>query len=265
MFADPQHYPWTIAFNPSNRTEGHVFAKHVLSTRPGAKIAVLYQNDDLGKDYLNGVKDGLGSSHTPMLVKEASYEVSEPTVHSQVITLQGSGADILIICANPKAASQALRKAYDLGWAPERYLGSTGSSITSVLRPAGVEKSKGVITNYWRKDPADPRWADASDYREWAAFIDKYMTPADLTDGFAVFGFASAALMTYVLKHCGDDLSRDNIMRQVTSLKDYVGPMGLPGAKVNTSPTDYRVTKQLQLARFNGTSWEWFGDIVTDE
>jgi branched-chain amino acid transport system substrate-binding protein len=265
MFADPRHYPWTIAFNPSNRTEGYVFAKHVLSSKPDAKIAVLYQNDDLGKDYLNGVKDGLGASHAAALVKEASYEVSEPTVDSQVITLQGSGADTLIIGANPKAASQALRKAYDLGWAPERYLGSTGSSITSVLQPAGIDKSKGVITNYWRKDPADSRWANAPDYKEWAAFVDRYMNPADRTDGFAVLGFASAALMTYVLKQCGDDLSRDGIMRQATNLKDYVGPMGLPGAKANTSPTDYRVTKQLQLARFNGVSWEWFGDMLTDE
>jgi branched-chain amino acid transport system substrate-binding protein len=182
-----------------------------------------------------------------------------------VIALQGSGADTLIIGATPKAASQALRKAYDLGWAPERYLGSTGASIASVLKPAGLDKSKGVITPYWRKDPADPRWADAPDYKEWAAFVDKYMTPADLTEGFAVLGFASAALMAYVLKQCGDDLSRDNVMRQATSLKDYVGPMGLPGAKTNTSPTDYRVTKQLQPARFNGASWEWFGDILTDE
>jgi branched-chain amino acid transport system substrate-binding protein len=265
MFADPQHFPWTIAFNPSNRTEGRVFAKHILTTKPDARIAVLYQNDDLGKDYLNGVKDALGASHAAMLVKEASYEVSEPTVDSQVITLQGSEADILIIGANPKAASQALRKTYDLGWAPERYLGSTGSSIASVLKPAGVDKSKGVITNYWRKDPADARWVDAPDYKEWAAFVGKYMTTKDLTDGFAVLGFASAALMTYVLRHCGDDLSRENVMRQAASLKDYVGPMGVPGARANTSPTDYRVTKQLQLARFNGVSWEWFGDILTDE
>lgn len=264
MFADPQHYPWTMAVNPSYRTEGHVFAEYILSTKPDAKIAVLYQNDDLGKDYLNGVKDAL-TGRASMLVKEASYEVSEPTIDSQVITLQGSGADTLIVGANGKAAAQAIRKAYDLGWAPERYLGATANSITSVLKPAGLEKSKGVITNYWAKDPADPRWADAPDYKEWAAFVEKYMTPADLTDSFAVFGFGSVALMTYVLKQCGDDLSRDNIMRQATSLKDYVGPMGLPGAKANTSPTDYRVTKQLQLARFNGASWEWFGDMLTDE
>jgi branched-chain amino acid transport system substrate-binding protein len=239
MFADPQHYPWTIAVNPSYRTEGRVFAKHILSTKPDAKVAVLYQNDDLGKDYLNGVKDGLGASRAAMLVKEASYEVSEPTVDSQVIALQGSGADTLIIAANGKAAAQAIRKAYDLGWAPERYLSSTGNSITSVLKPAGVEKSMGVITNYWGKDPADPRWAEAPDYKEWAAFVGKYMTPADLTDSFAVYAFGAAALMTYVLKQCGDDLSRDGIMRQATNLKDYVGPMGLPGAKANTSPTDY--------------------------
>ena len=265
MFADPHHYPWTIGFNPSYRSEGHAFAKYIVSTKPDAKIAVLYQNDDLGKDYLNGVKDGLGASHAAMLVKEASYEVSEPTVDSQVVSLQGSGANTLIVAANAKAAAQAIRKAYDLDWMPERYLGSTAASITSVLKPAGLEKSKGAITNYWGKDPADPRWADDPDYKEWAAFVATYMTPTDLTDGYAVYAFAAGPLMAYVLKQCGDDLSRETIMRQATSLKDYVGPMGLPGAKANTSPDDYRVTRQLQLARFNGVSWEWFGDMLTDE
>jgi ABC-type branched-subunit amino acid transport system substrate-binding protein len=265
MFADPQHYPWTTPVNPSYRTEARAFAKYILSSKPDAKIAVLYQNDDLGKDYLNGVKDALGDSRAAMLVKEASYEVSEPTVDSQVIALQASGADTLIIAANAKAGAQALRKTYDLGWAPDRYVGSTANSITSVLKPAGLEKSKGVITNFWGKDPADPRWADAPDYKQWAAFVAKYMTPTDLTDGFAVFGFGSAALMAYVLKQCGDDLTRESIMRQATSLKDYVGPMALPGAKANTSPDDYRVTKQLQLAKFNGVSWEWFGDVLADK
>ena len=264
MFSDPQHYPWTIGFNPSYRSEGRVFAKHILGKKPDAKIAVLYQNDDLGRDYLAGVREGLGADHAAMLVKEASYEVSDPTVDSQVVSLQGSGADTLIIGANNKAGAQAIRKVYDLGWMPERYLGSTAASITSVLMPAGIEKSKGVITNYWGKDPADLRWKDAPDYKEWAAFVAKYMTPTELINSNAVYGFAAASLMAYVLKQCGDDLSRENVMRQATNIKDYVGPMGLPGAKVNTSPDDYRVTRQLQLARFNGVSWEWFGEMLTD-
>jgi branched-chain amino acid transport system substrate-binding protein len=264
MFADPQHYPWTMGANPSYRTEGRVFARHILNTKPDAKIGVLYQNDDLGRDYLSGVRDALGTDHAAMLIKQVSYEVSDPTVDSQIITLQGAGVDTLIIAANGKATAQAIRKIYDLDWKPERYLGSTGSSITSVLIPAGIEQSKGVITNYWGKDPADARWKDAPDFKEWAAFVAKYMTPSDLIDGFAVYGYGSAALMTYVLRQCGEDLSRENVMHVATSLKDYVGPMGLPGAKANTSPDDYRLVRQLQLARFNGVSWEWFGDILSD-
>jgi ABC-type branched-subunit amino acid transport system substrate-binding protein len=262
MFADPKHYPWTIGFNPSYRSEGRVFAKYILATRPTAKVGVLYQNDDLGRDYLAGVTEGFGDA--AVIVKTASYEVSDPTVDSQVIQLRGADVDTLIIAANGKASAQAIRKAYDLGWNAERYIGSTGASITGVLKPAGIEKSIGVITNYYGKDPADPRWKEASDVLEWAAFVGKYMTPADFADAFAVYACTSASLMAYVLSQCGDDLSRQNIMRQATTIRDYVGPMGLPGAKINTSPDDYRVNRNFQLARFNGASWQWFGDMLTD-
>jgi len=264
MFADPQHYPWTITYDPIRRSEGRLFAKYIVKTTPDAKIGVLYQNDDLGHDYLAGVREGLGADHATMLVKEVSYELSDPTVDSQVVTLQGAGVDSLIIAATPKAAAQAIRKAYDLGWAPERYLGSPASSITTVLKPAGIEKSKGVITNLWGKDPSDPRWKADPDYKEWAAFVANYMTPAELTEINATYGYKAASLMTYVLKKCGDNLSRENIMRQATNIKDYVGPMALPGAKINISPDDYRVNRQFQLARFNGVIWEWFGDVLTD-
>jgi branched-chain amino acid transport system substrate-binding protein len=263
MFADPEHYPWTMAFNPSYRTEGHVFAKHILATRPDAKIGVLYQNDDLGRDYLDGVREGLGPDHATMIVKEISYEVSEPTVDSQVITLQSAGADTLILAATPKFAAQAIRKAFDIGWTPERYAGSTAASIPA-LKSVGLDKVTGLITNYWGKDPSDPRSADDPEYKEWAAFVAKYMTPADLGNGFAVYGAGAAGLLAQILKQCADDLSRENIMRQAANIKDFQGGMGLPGAKINTSPTDYRVIRQLQLARFNGTSFEWFGDILTD-
>jgi branched-chain amino acid transport system substrate-binding protein len=263
-FADPQRLPWTITFDPNRRSEGRLFAKQIAMTRSEAKIGVLYQNDDLGRDYLAGVRDGLGADHTTMLAKAASYEVSDPTVDSQIITLQGAGVDSLIIAATPKAAALAIRKVYDLGWAPERYLATIASSITAVLKPAGIEKSKGVITNLWAKDPTDPRWKDDPDCREWATFVARYMTPVDLAELNASYGYKVASLMTYVLKRCGDDLSRENIMRQATHIKEYVSPLALPGAKINTSPDDYRVNRQFQLARFNGVNWETFGELLTD-
>jgi branched-chain amino acid transport system substrate-binding protein len=199
-FADPQRLPWTITFDPLRRSEGRLFAEHIVRTKPDAKIGVLYQNDDLGHDYLAGVREGLGADHAAILVKEASYEVSEPTVDSQIITLQGAGVDSLIIAATPKAAAQAIRKSYDLGWAPERYLVSIASSITAVLKPAGIEKSKEMITAAYGKDPSDPRWKDDPDFKEWAAFVARYITPVELTEVIASYGYAVAALMTYVLK-----------------------------------------------------------------
>jgi branched-chain amino acid transport system substrate-binding protein len=198
-----------------------------------------------------------------MLAKAASYEVSDPTVDSQIITLQGAGVDSLIIAATPKAAAQAIRKVYDLGWAPERYLATIAQSIATVLKPAGIEKSMGVITNLWSKDPTDPRWKDDPGCKEWAAFVARYMTPAD-RDLDTAYGYAVASLMTYVLKECGDDLSRGNIMRQATNIKEYVGPFALPGVTINTSRDDYRVNRQFRLARFGGERWEPFGELMTD-
>jgi branched-chain amino acid transport system substrate-binding protein len=262
-FADPPRLPWTITFDPNRRSEGRLFAEHIVRTMPNAKIGVLYQNDDLGRDYLAGVWEGLGADHASMLAKVASYELSDPTVDSQIITLQGAGVDSLIIAATPKAAAQAIRKVYDLGWAPERYLATIAQSITTVLKPAGIEKSMGVITNLWGKDPTDPRWKDDPGCKEWATFVSRYMTPAD-RDLDTAYGYQVAMLMTYVLKRCGDDLSRGNIMRQATNIKEYVGPFALPGAKINTSPDDYRVNRQFRLARFNGEQWEPFGDVMTD-
>jgi branched-chain amino acid transport system substrate-binding protein len=262
-FADPQRLPWTITFDPNRRSEGRLFAEHIVRTMPNAKIGVLYQNDDLGRHYLAGVREGLGADHASMLAKVASYELSDPTVDSQIITLQCTGVDSLIIAATPKAAAQAIRKSYDLGWAPERYLATLVSSVKAVLKPAGIEKSKGVITIRWGRDPTDPRWKDDPDSKEWAAFVARYMTPPEL-DLDTAYGYQVAMLMTYVLKRCGDDLSRGNIMRQATNIKGYVAPFALPGTAINTSPDDYRINRQFQLARFNGERWEPFGDVVTD-
>jgi branched-chain amino acid transport system substrate-binding protein len=261
VFSDPQHFPWTIGYNPNYQTEAHIYAKEILKTKPDGKIAVLYQNDGFGKDYLIGLKAELGD-HAGMIVKEASYETSEPTVDSQVVTLQGSGADIFIIGATPKFAAQAIRKSSDLGWDATRYLSNVSPSIATVLKPAGLEKSKGVITAYYGKDPTDARWKDAPDLKAWQAFCDKYMSQKEFVDANATYAFSAASTMAQVLKQCGNDLSRDNVMKQAASVKDFEPPMVLPGMKINTSPTNFSPIRQMQLAKFDGQSWQLFGDLL---
>jgi branched-chain amino acid transport system substrate-binding protein len=233
-----------------------------LKTKSDAKIGALYQNDGFGKDYLIGLKDGLGPDHDGMVIKEVSYEVSEPTVDSQIVTLQGSGADVFLIAATPKFAAQAIRKAFDIGWTPVRYMTSVSQSIATVMRPAGPEKSKGVITAVYGKDPTDARWKDDPGFKEYAAFIAKYMTPNDLIDANAVYGFGLGATMVQVLKQCGDDLSRESVMKQAANLKDFELPMLLPGIKINTSPDNFSPIRQEALASFNGESWAQFGNIL---
>jgi branched-chain amino acid transport system substrate-binding protein len=261
MFSDPKNFPWTMGWQPNYQTEARIFAKHILKTKPDAKIAALYQNDGFGKDYLIGLKDGLGADHAGMVIKEVSYETSEPTVDSQIVTLQGSGADVFLIAATPKFAAQAIRKAYDIGWTPVRYMTDVSQSIATVMKPAGLEKSKGVITAIYGKDPTDARWKDDPGFKEYAAFIAKYMSPNDLIDSNAVYGFGAAATLIQVLKQCGNDLSRDNVMKQAANLKDLELPMALPGIKINTSPDNYSPIRQEQLALFNGESWEPFGEL----
>jgi branched-chain amino acid transport system substrate-binding protein len=261
-FSDPEHFHWTMGYNPNYQTEARIYAKQILATKPDGKIGVLYQNDSFGKDYLIGLKDGLGADHAGMIVKEASYETSEPTVDSQIVTLQGSGADILLIAATPKFAAQAIRKSYDLGWNAVRYLSNVSPSIATVLKPAGLDKSKGLITAYYGKDPTDARWKDDPGLKEWQAFAAKYLTPTDFIDANATYGFGAAATMIYVLQRCGNDLSRDNILKQAADIKDLELPMLLPGMKINTSPTNYDPIRQMQLASFDGQSWQLFGELL---
>jgi branched-chain amino acid transport system substrate-binding protein len=261
VFADPEHFPWTIGYNPNYQTEAHIYGKDILKTKPDGKIAVLYQNDGFGKDYLIGLKAELGD-HAGMIVKEASYETSEPTVDSQVVTLQGSGADIFIIAASPKFAAQAIRKSFDLGWNATRYLSNVSPSIATVLKPAGLEKSKGLITAYYGKDPTDARWKDSPDLKAWQAFCDKYMSQKEFVDANATYAFSAASTMAQVLKQCGNDLSRDNVMKQAASVKDFEPPMVLPGMRINTSPTNFSPIRQMQLAKFDGQSWQLFGDLL---
>jgi branched-chain amino acid transport system substrate-binding protein len=260
-FADPQHFPWTMGYNPNYQTEAHIYGKEILKTKPDGKIAVLYQNDGFGKDYLIGLKAEL-ADHAGMIVKEASYETSEPTVDSQVVTLQGSGADIFIIAATPKFAAQAIRKSFDLGWNATRYLSNVSPSIATVLKPAGLEKSKGLITAYYGKDPTDARWKDAPDLKAWQAFCDKYMSQKEFIDANATYAFSAASTMAQVLKQCGNDLSRDNVMKQAANVKDFEPPMVLPGMRINTSPTNFSPIRQMQLASFDGQSWQLFGDLL---
>ncbi len=261
-WGDPANFPWTIGFQPSYQIEAHIYAKYILKNKPAAKIAVLFQNDDYGKDYLKGLKDGLGDK-VAMIVAEASYEVSDPTVDSQIVTLKSSGADVMFTIATPKFAAQSIRKVSDIGWQPLHFINNVASSVGSVLTPAGLDKSTGLITALYLKDPLDTQWAKDPGMQHWRDFMNKYMPDANQADFNYVYGYGAAQLMTMVLKACGDDLTRENLMKQATSIKDATLDVTLPGIKYNTGPTDYFLVEQLQLARFDGKRWALFGDVLS--
>ena len=258
---DPTHFPWTMGWQPNYQAEGSIYAKHILETRPNAKIAVLYQNDDYGKDYLKGFKDGLGAK-VSMIIKEASYEVTDPTVDSQMVQLQASGADTFFNITTPKFAAQAIRKAHDSGWKPVQYLNSVSNSIGSVLTPAGVEKAVGAISVQYLKDPQDPEWKNDKGMNEWRAFMAKYYPEGNITDVFNVSGYASVQTLIQVLKQCGDNLTRENVMKQAANLKNFELNVALPGIKINTSPTDFAPLESVQLEKFDGKEWVRFGKIM---
>ena len=260
---DPKNFPWTMGWQPNYQTEGHIYAKYLLTNKPDAKIAILFQNDDYGKDYVKGLKDGLGDKADKMVVKEESYETSDPTVDSQIVSLQASGADAFLNATTPKFAAQAIRKAFDIGWKPLHFLNNVSISVGSVLKPAGLEKSTGVITADYRKDPTDPHWKDDAGYKQWLAFMQKYMPDADLADNDHPYGMMAAMTMAQVLKQCGSDLSRENIMKEAANLKELELPMLLPGIKLNTTADNFAPIKQMQLQRFTGTTWELFGDVLS--
>ena len=259
---DPKGFPWTMGWQPNYQTEAVIYAKHILQTKPNAKIAVLFQNDDYGKDYLKGFKDGLGDK-VKMIVAEVSYETSDPTVDSQIVQLQGSGADVFFNITTPKFAAQAVRKAYDIGWKPVQYLNNVSASIGSVLVPAGLEKSMGLITTQYLKDPLDNAWKNDAAMNDWKAFMAKYYPDGDLKDGSNVYGYTAAQGLVQVLKQCGDLLTRENVMKQAASLKDFSPSLALPGVEVNTSATDFAPFQQMQMARFDGKEWVRYGDVMT--
>jgi branched-chain amino acid transport system substrate-binding protein len=261
-FGEYKRFPWTVGFNPSASTEAQIYAKYILKEKPAPKIAVLYQSDDFGKDYLKGVKQGLGDKAGSLLVKTASYEVTDPTVASQIVALQASGADVLVIAATPKSASQAIRRTAEIGWKPLQFVVTTSASFDSVLKPAGLENAAGLITATYLKDATDIRWDNDPGMKEWRAFMAKYLPDADLADEHATRAYAMAFVMTHVLQQCGNDASRDNVLKQALSLNELEVPVFYPGITASTSPTNHEPIHAMQLTRFNGKTWEPFGGII---
>lgn len=265
-FTDPKNFPWTIAYNPNYQAEAHIYAKFILANYPNAKIAILYQNDDLGKDYVKGLKDGLGAKAASMIVAEASYELSDPTINSQMATLQGSGADLFYNITTPKFGAQAIKRAAELGWKPVHILDINATPISQTLVPAGLDNAKGIFSVNYGKDPLDPQWADDEGMKRYKAFMAKYAPGEDANSGIATYGYSTAALLVHILKQCGDDLTRANIMKQATNIKGFDADLALPGMITSsTEPDDYRINKQFQMMRFDGQRWVLFGPILTDD
>jgi branched-chain amino acid transport system substrate-binding protein len=263
-FTDPKNFPWTLGFNPNYFVEGRIYGQYILKEHPNAKVGVLYQNDDLGRDYLNGIKAGLGDKAATMIVAEASYEVSDPTVDSQILKLKSAGADLLFSASTPKFAAQTIKKIAELGWKPVHILDINATSVGAVMQPAGLEASKGVISVNYGKDPLDPTWKDDPGMKKYLDFMAKYYPEGDKNSSFNTYGYSTAQLMVHVLKQSGDDLTRANVLKQATNLKNVQLDLALPGIVGTTTPDDYRVNKQLQMMKFNGERWELFGPILED-
>ena len=263
-FSDPQNAPWTIAFNPNYQSEGRIYAKYILQNYPDAKIGIFYQNDDLGRDYIAGLKTGLGEKAATMIVGEVSYEISDPTIDSQIVKLKSLGADLLYDASTPRFAAQAIKKVADLGWKPVHILDINASPVSATLKPAGLDISKGIISTNYGKDPGDPQWKDDPGLKRYFAFMDKYYPEGDKLNTVNTYGYSTAELLVQILHQCGDNLTRENIMRQATSLKNFTASLALPGMTISTSPTDYRINKQMQMMKFNGERWELFGPIISD-
>ena len=258
---DPQHFPWTMGFQPNYQTEGRIYAQYILKNLPDAKIGILYQNDDYGKDYRKGFHDGLGEAAKKLIVMEQTYEVTDPTIDSQIVNLKNSGANVFFNVTIPKFAVQAIKKSHDIGWKPTHFLNNVSSSLGTVLKPAGLDASKGLITALYQKEITDPQWKNDKGYLDWVAFMKKYYPEGALDDQSNAYGYLAAQTLVQVLKQCGNDLSRENIMKQAANLKNFELALLLPGMKVNTSPTDFAPIEQEQLAKFDGERWMLFGEL----
>lgn len=263
-WGDPKNFPWTMGFQPNYQSEGRIFAKYILEHKPNARIGVLYQNDDFGKDVLKGLKDGLGAKAS-LIVAEENYEIASATADSQIVKLKTADTDVFIDLTSPRFAAQAIKKVAELGWKPLHFLASVSGSIGSVLQPAGIENAVGILSTAYTKDPSDPLWNGDPKMKKWNAFMDKYLPGANKADQGYISSYMATQTLVEVLKRCGDDLTRANIMRQAANLRDYEVDVLLPGIKVNTSPTDFYPVEQMQMRRFNGHEWELFGPVINGE
>ena len=262
---DPKEFPWTMGWQPNYQSETQIYAKYILKEMPNAKIAVLFQNDDYGKDYLKGLKDGLGAKAASMIVMEESYEVSEPTIDSHIVKLKSTGADVFVNITTPKFAAQAIKKNAEIGWKPMHFLNNVSASIGSVIKPAGLENAQGIISSAYLKDPTDAQWKNDAGMKAWNEFLDKYYPEANRSDASVMYGYTVAQGLVHVLKACGDNLTRENVMKQAASIKDLELGGLLPGIKVNTSATDFAPISQVQLEKFKGETWELFGEILNGD
>jgi branched-chain amino acid transport system substrate-binding protein len=262
---DPKHFPWTMGWQPSYQTEGRIYAKYILKEMPNAKVGILYQNDDYGKDYVKGLKDGLGAKASSMIVGEQSYETTEPTIGSEVERLQATNADVFFNVATPKFAAQAIRKVSEIGWKPLHILNNVSASIGGVLKPAGLDHAQGIVSAAYLKDATDPQWRNDTDMKAWSTFMEKYQPDGDKSDSNNIYGYSVSRTMVQVLKQCGDDLTRANVMKQAANLKNFEPGLLLPGIAINTSPTDFAPIEQLQLMRFKGQTWQLFGDVISGQ
>jgi branched-chain amino acid transport system substrate-binding protein len=261
---DPKNFPWTMGWQPSYQSEARIYAKYLIKEKPNAKIAILFQNDDFGKDYLKGLKDGLGAKGS-MIIAEESYETTEPTIDSHIVKLKSTGADTFISITTPKFAAQAIKKLAEIEWKPLHIVSNVSASVGGVMKPAGFENAQGILSAAYAKDGADPQWDNDPGMKKFFAFLDKYYPDGDKRDGSLVFGYGVAQTLAKVIEMCGDNLTRENVMKQAASLKDFAPDTLLPGVKINTSPTDFAPIEQLQMMRFKGEKWDLFGDIISGE
>jgi branched-chain amino acid transport system substrate-binding protein len=260
---DPKNFPWTMGWQPSYQSEAQIYAKYLLKEKPDAKIAVLYQNDDYGKDYLKGLKDGLGAKAASMIVAQESYETTEPSVDDHIVKLKASGADVFFNITTPKFAAQAIKKSAEIGWKPMHFLNNVSASVGAVLKPAGFQNAQNIVSAAYLKDASDPQWDNDPGMKEFVTFLQKDFPEGNKLDASTIVGYAVSQTLVQVLKQCGDNLTRENIMKQAANLKDFRPELLLPGIKINTSPTDFAPISSLQLMRFKGEKWELFGDVIT--